>query len=202
MPPRAPALPPDQRRASIIAAASPILLDDPSGFTTKQVAEAAGIAEGTVFRYFETKSDLVVAVIDELLDPGPLAAELQQLDQPDLEARALAILEVLRRNIDRVARVMAALTTHDHPRPTAHTLERHRQHAARMQRVDEAIATSLAPFADQLRFPTRTVAFHLRVLAMSTSRPMAAPPEISEDTSQLVAVLLHGVARPNHQEHS
>ena len=101
-PPRAAALPPDQRRTEIIAAACPILLADPTGFTTRQVAEAAGIAEGTLFRHFETKAELVSAVVDDLLNPDPLLELIAGLTGDDLESLTLGILTALRRGgVDR-----------------------------------------------------------------------------------------------------
>ncbi len=37
--------------------------------TTKEIARAAGVAEGTLFKYFERKDDLLLAVVQENLPP-------------------------------------------------------------------------------------------------------------------------------------
>lgn len=197
-PPRAPALPPDQRRSEIIAAASPILLADPTGFTTRQVAEAAGIAEGTLFRHFETKADLVSAVVDDLLDPGPLQHLLANLAADDLDDLTLDILTELRRGVEELSSLLVALKSYDRPTQTV-LAERHQRHAERMRQVDAAIAQALAPYADQFRLPLPTIAFHLRALALSASHPMLSPGEPSLNSADLVRVFLYGVTSPNQE---
>ena len=42
--------------------------------TTRQVAKAAGVAEGTLFRVFPTRRDLIAATIADQLSPERLAA--------------------------------------------------------------------------------------------------------------------------------
>src|SRR3954468_6718683 len=76
---RAAALPVDERRSMIIAAAIPLLLEHGDMVTTRQIADAAGIAEGTIFRAFADKDELLGAVIDAALDPGPRERGLAQI---------------------------------------------------------------------------------------------------------------------------
>src|SRR6185437_10931544 len=46
---RAPAMRAEERRAAIIAATLPLLLERGTNISTRQIAETAGIAEGTIF---------------------------------------------------------------------------------------------------------------------------------------------------------
>jgi AcrR family transcriptional regulator len=51
------------RRAAILAAAETLLARDPENFASvAQVAEAAGLAKGTVYLYFRTKEEIVLGV--------------------------------------------------------------------------------------------------------------------------------------------
>ena len=73
-------MPADQRLASIIAATRPLLAEHGLGFTTRQVAEATGIAEGTIFRHFGSKDELISTVIADSLDVDSLSADLRAID--------------------------------------------------------------------------------------------------------------------------
>src|ERR1700704_2407818 len=77
---RAAALPLEARRSMIIEATTPLLLEHGEMVTTRQVADAAGIAEGTIFRAFADKDELLGAVIDAALDPAPLELALATID--------------------------------------------------------------------------------------------------------------------------
>ena len=48
----------------IIEAMLPLLLEHGEMVTTRQIAEAAGIAEGTIFRVFADKDELIAAVVE------------------------------------------------------------------------------------------------------------------------------------------
>src|SRR3954462_11502291 len=77
---RASALPPDERRSSIVAATLPLLLEHGEMATTRQIAEAAGVAEGTIFRAFTDKDELIAAVVEAAMDREPLEAALSAID--------------------------------------------------------------------------------------------------------------------------
>src|SRR5687768_2663903 len=78
--PRASALPADERRAAIVAATLPLLVEHGAAVTTRQIAEAAGIAEGTIFRVFPHKDELIDAALETAFDHAPLEAALQAID--------------------------------------------------------------------------------------------------------------------------
>ena len=67
---RARALPPDARRAAIVEAILPLVQEQGAALSTRQIAEAAGIAEGTIFRAFADKDALFDAVIVRLKVPA------------------------------------------------------------------------------------------------------------------------------------
>ena len=75
----------------IVAATLPLLLEHGDRVTTKQIAEAAGIAEGTIFRAFVDKDEVIAAVIESALDPEPLEAALSAIPS-DLPSRTVSRL--------------------------------------------------------------------------------------------------------------
>src|SRR5471030_1337437 len=99
---RAQALPPYERRSMIVAATLPLLVEHGDRGTTSQIAEAAGIAEGTIFRAFADKDEVIAAVIESALDQEPLEAALIAIpaDLPFEDRLAAAIVIMQQRVID------------------------------------------------------------------------------------------------------
>ena len=79
---RATALPPEERRSMIVAATLPLLLEHGDRVTTRQIAEAARIAEGTIFRAFADKDEIIVAVVE-----AALVAQPGERLEPDRDVR-------------------------------------------------------------------------------------------------------------------
>src|SRR5215207_6406848 len=59
---------PDERRKAILDALIPLLLERGGDVTTKEIAQAAGIAEGTIFRVFPDKATLLFAAAEEAIN--------------------------------------------------------------------------------------------------------------------------------------
>ncbi len=106
---RAAALPHDERRAAIVAATLPLFLEQGGAVTTREIAQAAGIAEGTIFRVFEDKTALLDAVIEAALDPTPTEHALRAIPATrSFEDRLIAAVEILRKRVLYVFQVLSA----------------------------------------------------------------------------------------------
>ncbi|WP_425307715.1 TetR/AcrR family transcriptional regulator [Ammonicoccus fulvus] len=191
MPPRAPALPPDERRRAIVEATLPLLREKGLTISTAEIARAACVAEGTLFRVFETKSDIIDAVIEHVMDPAPTIETLTTIPAHEpLEARVRRVVELWHARVAEISVLMAALhaggeSGHRHPSKS------HHQHADHMSRLNEAVAGVLAPDADRLRLGVNETASLLRSLAFATAHPLLSD-RLVTDPATLVDLFLHG----------
>jgi len=107
---RASALPRDQRRAAIAAATLPLLLAHGWEVTSRQIAQAAGVAEGTLFRVFEDKEAIVRAAVDLAFDPEPIDKALCALDQSlPFRERLVCAVGVVRRHMADIGRLVMSV---------------------------------------------------------------------------------------------
>lgn len=198
-PGRAPALPADERRASIIAAAMPLLRRSGQSVTTREIADAAGIAEGTLFRVFDTKSDLIDAVVEQALDLGETVSGIRRIDRTlPLADRVRACATILGNRLISVLDLMIALRRHpgapaggDASRPEL----RHGHRDAAHQLVLSAVADLLEPDADRLSYRPERAAHLLWLMVFAgTHRVINAGDPLSPD--EITTILLHGITRP------
>src|ERR1035437_9737960 len=96
--PPPPRLPASDRRLQLVETALDFFSRKGfSGTTTKEIAAAAGVTEGIIFRHFPTKQDLYHAVLDQHHDSGRLAECIAQwkscMDRNDDEGLIRAIIE-------------------------------------------------------------------------------------------------------------
>lgn len=93
---RAAPLPREKRRASIVEATIPLLQQHGHTLTTRQIAEAAGIAEGTVFRAFDSLDDVIQATVVEILSPTRLRRATEEAHfTGELRQDCLAAVELM-----------------------------------------------------------------------------------------------------------
>lgn len=183
---RAAALPPEERRAVLIDATLPLLLEHGTSVTTRQIAEAAGIAEGTIFRVFPDKESLVDAVVEAAFDPAPFEADLGRisLEQP-LAQRLEQAVELLQRRISSIGQLMAAAGL---VRPPG---ELHRAKHSRPATSVEAIARLFEPDGERLTRAPMAAASLLRAMTFGATHPMMV--EEPTPPAEIVDVVLRGI---------
>lgn len=182
---RAAALPAEDRRAAIIDAVVPLLIREGTGVTTRQIADAAGIAEGTIFRVFADKQAVIDAVVEAVLDPGRAVEALEAIPCDDpLEDRLAAAVDLIQRRVDVVWRLMTAV---DMTRPLA---QRRRDRGPNAPEL-RALAALVAPDAGRLRVDPKEAAQLLRSLTFATTHPALVDSPASP--ADVVALLLDGI---------
>lgn len=183
-PRRATALPPDERRAAIVAAVRPLLIQYGERMTSRQIADAAGVAEGTVFRVFADKDELIVAAVDAALDLAPFDEAVRAIDPSlPLDERLVEVTELSLRRVDDISQMVSAL------RPDL------RDRISRPLSPSPALVELFEAERDALRVEPDVAARMLRALTLSLRHPMlGADPMSARD---IVDVVLHGVALPD-----
>ncbi|MGH8921738.1 MAG: TetR/AcrR family transcriptional regulator [Actinomycetes bacterium] len=188
---RAAALPPEERRAAIIASTVRLLVAHGTDITTKQIADAARVAEGTIFRVFPDKESLIAAAVDAAFDPAPLEAQLRAIDRTlPLEPRLEVAVAILQRRYRDIGRLMVAVGRTN--APGARWGERPRRPPPML----DALTEVFEPDRDRLRRDPLQAARLLRGLAFAGTHPAVV---VGEDWSaaEIVSVVLDGIrARP------
>lgn len=174
-------MPPEQRRAAIIEAAVGLLDEHGPDLTTRKVAEAAGVAEGTLFRVFPTLGDLLAATYTHYLSTERLRAQLDAVDVgATLESATSAAVAALMRYFESVHQAIR-------PAPEGPELEHQKtgrlEFGARFADLHDWLTETLAPHADELTIPVDSYARFLKTLAIGhimMHRPDDAVPAITD----------------------
>jgi AcrR family transcriptional regulator len=164
----------------IVRATLPLLLAHGEMVTTRQIADAAGIAEGTIFRAFPDKDSLIAAVVEAAFDTDPLDRALGEID-PDLpfEAAVLASVEILQRRVVDLWRIASSIGTRFHDA------------TRRNLTLSAPLVALFEAHRDRVAVEPEEAARFLRAFTLSVTHPaLAEQPMLPAD---IVGLFLNGV---------
>lgn len=180
----------DDRRQALIDVTLPLLREHGRTVTTKQIAEAAGVAEGTIFRAFESKDDLILAAVEAGMDMQPFLDDLAAIDgSMDFRPRLIELVTRLQARFTGIFALMTALGISGPPKAQKHT-------EAGRRRAEEIMVALVEPDADLLTCTPADLVHMVRLFTFSGTHP-----HLSEGRrptpKQIVDTLLDGVLKGN-----
>lgn len=180
---RAPGMSPDERRKMIVQAVLPLIVEHGAAVTTAQIARTAGIGEGTIFRAFKDKDELVEACVVEATRPDGLLELLAEipLDQP-LEQRLREAADVLSAYLERLGALTGAMHRSGAQR------KRGGDRQASFAAMRAGLAELFEPDAAKLRVPPEALGRIFLSLLLSRARDDENPLKLDA----VIDVLLHG----------
>ena len=184
-------MPPDERRAAIVEATLPLVHEHGNGVTVRMIAEAAGVAEGTIFTVFRDKDALMTAVRDRAFDAEPALRELDAIDpELPLRRRLHDVVRIVSGHLQEAFLLIAAL---GFPMPKDGDEAAVRRNAVN-ERFRAAIIAVIEPDAADLVVAPADLAHLLRMLVFSAAHPMINDGQ-PLSVEQIVDTLLDGVRR-------
>jgi AcrR family transcriptional regulator len=201
---------PEQRREMIVRAAVPLVAERGAAVTTSQVARAARIAEGTVFRAFADKDELLGACVAEVLRPDHVVREIASIPmaQP-LENRLIEAAAAVHAHLGRMGAVVGALYASGHAGRCQPEGKQDGQadrsgpsdsREAAFAATRDAVADLLEPEREELRSPPEQLASAFLGVLFAYPRVATGNDPQTLTTEQLVDLFLHGalMQAPNH----
>lgn len=185
---RARPLPPQARRAALVSATLPLIRKHGIDVSTRQIAAAAGVAEGTIFRVFPDKDSLIQAAVDAAFDPAPVIAALERIDPSEpLAERLTAIAHIVQGWLTTIIHLMMVLRA---SRPLGD--KPHLPQPRPSEVIGAMITRLIEPDRHRLRVSPAEAARLLRLLLFSGSHPGIAEGK-PLTPQEIVAVILDGI---------
>jgi AcrR family transcriptional regulator len=196
-------MPPDDRRKAIVTALVPLLVERGGDVTTREIAQAAGIAEGTIFRVFPDKKSLLMAAAEEAINPagGQEDFDKAMADVTDLRGQVVLAAQRVLDRMHLTMSVMVAVRPHlmqafheDHKKSKKPGMGPPEFVIKAQEDLHRRLTGLFEPHRDELAVEPAVAAIALRSLIFGASRPELGMTALL-DAEQIADLLLGGVLR-------
>ena len=166
----------------IIEATLPLIVEHGEMVTTRQIADAAGIAEGTIFRVFADKDEVIAAAVEAALDSEPLERTLGESD-PGLpfDRHLEEAVAIIQQRVVEIWRLMSRIGPKYQPASPREVSE------------SDVLRAVFVAHAGELTIDPSAAARLLRGVTLAASHPMLTDEPMSP--AEIVRLFLHGVIR-------
>jgi AcrR family transcriptional regulator len=188
---RAAPMAPERRRAALVDSTLALIRQHGAAVSTRQIAEAAGVAEGTIFRVFPNKDALICAAKEAAFDPASVVQQLRAIPAEEpIEQRLLQAATILQERLRSVIELLTVLRmgAPSGSGPSGHAPSHAPDHAP----ILEALADVVRPDRDHLTCEPEQVARLMRLICFAGSHPRIAD-GVPLTPQEVVGLLLDGV---------
>ena len=180
----------EDRRSHILDAVVPLLMKHGADVTTRQIAEAADIAEGTIFRAFTDKDELIDQAVMRFMDPEVTFALIEDIDPAlPVQDKVSEVVDIFRRRSEGMVGMMSAV---------GHRKRLHANHEEVHARADvrgaEVFTRLFAADEDALRIDRSLAALFMRVLGYGASIPFFTS-QRDVTTDEIVDFVMRGILK-------
>lgn len=179
----------EDRRVDIARRVVPAIREHGHTVSTRQLAEAAGVSEGMLFKAYDTKNDVLKASFEQLFRDALHTPIVEDGDPPSsLEGVVTALVEHATETFRGLFSFMAAMPREVMTEPSE---EEHRAFHAAFDRWTDL----LEPHAAELAISPEQAASFVRAVVFATAQPAYSGYELDITTAQTVRLILGGLRR-------
>jgi AcrR family transcriptional regulator len=194
---------PDDRRTAIVSTLLPLLVERGGEVSTREIAQAAGIAEGTIFRVFPDKRSLLLAAAEEAINPAHGQEQFDESLAGVVDLRDKVVVAA-GRVLDRMQLTMAVMVAVRPQLAAALHEAAEKGHKPRFgppefvlkaqEDLHKRLTGLFEPHRDELATTPEVAAIALRSLTFGASRPeLGLAPVLGPE--EIADLLLDGVLR-------